>query len=276
MRPIDDSENPYAGKYAEWDKWCYAHAVKNTANLYNREPQPGWVMLSVGVDEKGYPVPLTEADRQQYKYYDNLAKAAGQSGKVEESRCVLSYSAYGEMDPALKQQMLDAQMAVKAQFVPPVPRWLAEQPPYWALTLPDSQVVALGEPGTGKDFNLDRLDRSKGPFGDTKNDGYRYYLYSGKGKLLKKTEPGQHWVELFWPGFEQELIKDATNRYVWARMGIVTVQDAFNPSALAIYDYTGRKLDDKAQTPYASRNFTVWTGLYGQELESIYKAQHRK
>lgn len=266
MRDFADPANPYLGQYNEWDYWCLANA-----NAMTNEDWTAWTegsvpetrrMLSYGVDKDGFPVPLLAQRQQQMEQQHDAAQQP-------ESSCVVSFIVYGDIPPALDLRMLQAEMQLKAQYAPPIPQWLAQQPPLWALILPTGEVVTAGELGTGRDFDMNYTRQLKEDLAP-----YSCYRYSPDGRLLGQTQPDEQWYTMFWPEATATLSQyNPDDTIYWIENGYVIVRDYRNWNVTALFDYDGTPLP--VDTNIAARDANVWEGWYGREIPLLYAAQHQ-
>lgn len=234
----------------DWDDWS-----KGNVPATRR-------MISYGVDKEGFPVPLMEQRRQRIEQMHNPEQQPP-------STCVVSFAVYGDIPLELDTRMLAAEMALKAAYIPPIPRWLAQRPPLWALVLPSGEVVTAGEPGSGREFDMLYTRTLKEDL-----PPYKCYRYSADGNLLAETEPGQEWYTLFWPKATEELAQYSPDKTIyWIENGYVIVRNYKDWSNAAVYDYDGSPLP--AETNTASRDANVWNGWYGREIPLLYEAQHK-
>jgi hypothetical protein len=185
------------------------------------------------------------------------------------SSCVVSFMVYGDIPPELDARMLAAEMQLKAQYAPPIPRWLAQQPPLWALVLPSGEVVAAGELGSGRDFDMNYTRKLKEDL-----PPYSCYRYSADGELLAQTKPGEQWYTLFWPQSAEVLGKfNPDDTIYWVENGYVVVRDYRNWTIAALFDYNGAPLP--VDTELTARDANVWNGWYGREIPLLYDAQRK-
>lgn len=266
MRDIGDKDNPYAGQYAEWDYWAYANGrdlaaadwqeMEGGTGTSNRE------LVSVGVDKDGFPVPLLKQEEEQYAL---MANPKGGQART----CVLSFTAYAEMPPELHERYEAMRYGLRAQHLPPIPRWLAQKPPMWALILPSGEVITSGEPGAG---NVDE-SRSRDWYASAQMQGYS--RYSAQGELLGKLEPGHDWYEFYFANCKDVLAEyEKRGAYCWQQSGYVVVQDNNDYRTLAVFDYDGTPLP--SETEVWGRDMNLWGGLYGPEIMPLYKAQQEQ
>jgi hypothetical protein len=266
VRGLDDPANPYRSQYGEWDYWCVANAKPMTgqdwADWSDGKVPATRRMISYGVDKDGFPVPLMEQRRQQIeRLHDTTQKP--------ESTCVVSFGVYGDIPPEVDTRMLAAEMALKAPYVPPLPRWLAKQPPLWALVLPNGEIVTAGKLGSGRMFDMSYTRTLKENL-----PPYKCYRYSAEGKLLGQTETGQQWYTLFWPKAAEVLSQYSPDETIyWIENGYVIVRNFKDWSNAAVFDYDGTPLP--ADTNTALRDANVWNGWYGREIPLLYEAQQK-
>ncbi len=253
MRGLDAAGNPYRDKYQAWDRWAMEHAKDQRWidwGNWNSGAMPGtYRMFFVQVDCSGYPIPILEERQKRIE----LAHAPRTQGQSE---CLVAFIAFGEMPPEMLAGLQAAEMAYKARYVPSIPRWLADDPPVWAIVLPGGEVVTMGELGSGCDIDT---------YGTWRNSGNipprEYCRYSAQGKLLGKLPLGdKNWYELFWPEAQQVLGRfDRIQTMVVFDNGYVIVRRYAGQDVLGTYDYNGAPMPDA--TDPRLRDGNVWAGL---------------
>jgi hypothetical protein len=268
VRGLNDSGNPYRDQYQEWDRWAHANAKDLRMvdwGRWNAGEIPGSVrMIDVHVGTDGYPIPILVDFAQQVQ-----EKHAPETR--DKNACSLSFMAYGEPPAGMLAQLQAAEMDLKAQYVPPIPRWLAENPPQWAIVLSGGEVVTSGELGSGRDVDAFYTWRST-----WFNPDAAYRRYDATGKSIGAQAPGdEHWYKLFWPQYAQVLGKyDPAKSMVEFQNGYVIVKRYAGKDILAAYDYDGEQLP--VTTDSRLRDGNVWDGLVGQEIPALYAAQQRQ
>jgi hypothetical protein len=173
IKPHDAPGNPYAGQYDEVDQWitenCQLLSDRYTAALWYDKRVEGRTNF-VLIDSNGYVLPASSS-----KVLDEARKK--QSRDVSEYRYL---HAKGEMTPMMADAISRLRMKAMAQFLPPVPDWLAANPPeQGAVLLPDGNVLTIG-PRPGQPW--EHWDREAGHVSHSHNTDW--HLYSNDGELL--------------------------------------------------------------------------------------------
>lgn len=264
MRDLDDPANPYRDQYAEWDYYCFANArdmSKEERRKWNRHQVPltrRWI--NVFVDPAGFPVPIMQSHQERMEWYRDREPSQGDT-------CVNSYEVYADVPEDLDQRMYAAEQAIRAELVPAIPRWLALNPPLKAIMLPDGSIVAYGEPGSGRDYDLnDDFLRGAPPV--------KCFHYSPEGTLLAQTATGEGWYTMFWPDAETVLGRyDDKTTYIYQDNGFIFVEQIEDWKCLAVYNYDGTPMP--VETTAGSRDRNVWGGWFGREIFMLYTAQQR-
>jgi hypothetical protein len=270
VRGLDDPANPYRGQYAEWDYYCFANArsmTRSDSKAWNRHKVPiTRRLIQVNIDANGFPTPLMLTNRQRMEYYHNPQPAPATTG----GGCTLSYTVYGDVPELLDERMYAAELAIRAEFVPKIPRWLAMNPPVKAIMLPGGDVATYGVLGSGRNIDLYTHFHHRINLFD-----YPCCHYSAAGELLAQVEPGDPWCRLFWSEAEQVLgAVDPEKMCYWEQNGFVIVQQIEGWKQVAIYNYDGAPLP--VETNANSRDANTWDGWYGREIMIMYAAQQAR
>jgi len=257
----------YNGQYEAWDYWLYQNArdtnSEEFSKLYTDGELAGWTWLYGGVDKQGNLVPYLLSSDEDLAARNGVGSTAGSSG------CAFRIIAGGPMDEALRQRFIEARSAIYAKYAAEVPKWLASEPPTYAILLPDGRVAALGEPGAGKD------SAELAIFGRPQAEDTHWHLYDATGALMAQGEPGGEWWHLTFTNFRQELGLDKGSVQAWEYNGIISAYTAGNYTSSSVYTYDGQRLDEAS----AARMYTAkpgqLDGYYGAELPCMYKAQRK-
>jgi len=267
VRGLDDPANPYRGKYAAWDRWALANAKEQRLvdwGAWNAGELPdSQRMIYVKVDQTGYPIPLLDQRAE-------LIEQAHDPNLHKKNDCSVSFMAYGDMPPAMLRELQTAELAHKAKYTSKIPKWLADQPPMWAIVLPSGDVVTRGELGSGRSVDAYFTWRSSWnlPEGN-------YCRYDRQGQLAAKLAPGdEHWYKLFWPAAQHVLAQYGRAQTMTKfSNGCVIVQVYAGKEVLAVYDYDGTVLP--ASTDTRARDGNVWDGIIGAEIPALYAVQQQ-
>ena len=253
MRDIGDPASPYFEQYEPWDAWLFMHELSVLESQGVVNPfieRPNWETYFVDVDENGFAVPYLESVRREFRQMRDGARA-----DANEADCTHGFQSIGLMDPEMRQAMLDGQTAIKAEFLPEIPEWLAEAPPNWAMILPDGKIVTYKPANT------------MGMFVQP-DDAYEYYLYAPDGTLLEQTEDARFWQDLF---FDTSAVYDKYNRdttYFYEDNGYLIVIEKENGRRVAVYDYDGKRLSKNHNVN--DRDGTRFYKMNAMELKSIH------
>ncbi|MBN2081913.1 hypothetical protein JW859_06850 [bacterium] len=212
--------------------------------------RPNWETYYIDVDENGFAVPVLESVRREFERMHN-----GGDAVKDEAACTHSFQSIGLMDPDMQRTMQDGITAIKAEFLPQIPDWLAEAPPAWAMVLPDGRIVTQGPVG--------QLGMFVPP-----EDTFQSFLYAPDGSLLKRTEDAIYWQELF---FDAGAVFDKYNHdttYIYEDNGYLVVIDRENNRRAAVYDFDGKRLSKDHNT--RDRDATRFYKISAGELNSIH------
>lgn len=269
MRDLDAAGNPYAGQYAEFDRWAYDHYVNPSSRRFRKvfatDNPPAINTFFIQVDSQGYVVPMAT----QLKWMLNPP------GKDEQSPCKCSFYCAGDLDPQLQAWLQAATVAQLAQAAPPIPRWLADNPPRWASAVPGGEFVTFGRLGSGTQLDVGL------PMGQLYNlmpgekddaSGGRYCRYSADGELLAEAAPDQQWWRIFFTDFDRVAaeVSHGLDFVAVEYNGTVVIYEKTSWSELAVFDFQGHKLDVKGQK-YGAQRLLHW--IYGGNLKGIYDWQ---
>lgn len=248
MRDPLDPQNPYAGKYAAYDVWVYVYAWQQAqGQSVPAEPEGrgAGMWYSLPVDENGWPVPQQLDAEQQYQPRQLTDEEAG--------GCRRAISAYGYMGRTLEELQQRDLLAVRAKHLPPIPQWLAADPPLQACFMPDGEVVIAGELGSAA-------------AGAPSTGGQLFCRLSAKGQELGRVQDTAYWWELYWPGFAALEAKHHSD-YWNESMGFVTRYH--DGELLETYTYRGEKVRGTPGLP--AEGCFQW--LSGDSLRELYQQQ---
>ena len=257
LRPLDDPDNPYQGRYSEIDYWCLAHADPDEAQLMQywagTAPQDYQVINAV-VDRDGFLVPQLEVyrlniilahlpdgeefQRGEYTYLDVDSVMV----HPDSNKCMRSFHAGGVVTPGLRESFEAGICERMAPYVPAVPDWLAADPPLVALLMYDGEIATYGEPGSDDGGLLS-------VHGAEQAAAEPWLRYSQSGDLLGRAEPPTSWVALYFPDY-QELRADYESRggKVQVQGGMVFAMVLGDISSKSVFDYRGEPLDQATMT----------------------------
>lgn len=271
LAKLDDPRNPYSTEYEPWDLWIYEHAVTasdaRVQRYYREEGRRGNTVLSAYVDGNGYLVPQRVAESRQLH-----AWAEGDRPKEYPYPWTHVMIGAGPIDAALLESYEKSMLALRAQYCLPVPGWLAELKPAWALQLPPDAGKAAGEvivyarPGT-----LPGLTLSPGAVRPPHTREV-FFRYSAEGELITQTKAGEQWWEMYLPNPEKGGATGADPLLrAFESNGIITVTNLRDNTVAWISDLSGQHFEQHITPP--ARNATHWRGLTGTELQYIYALQ---
>jgi hypothetical protein len=266
VRGLDDPENPYREQYGAWDRWLIDHATYPSFDemkaWQNGTAPEGWVYLRPTVTPEGFLVPQLAELRSLLAQQSDFAAYKGRPS------CVPSFSAAGQMDPAMAAGLESAKLALWAASLPEIPDWLAASPPKRAVVLPDGEAATYGPLGSG----AGPVDAALWRFGV---DGAPevYYRYSATGEELGHTVPGQPWPELFMPGYTEQILFGASreNAIPVTLNGYTLWIEPLTQEVRAVHDYTGEQLP--ADTDTGARRGGMVVELEGEMVVRIHGAQ---
>ena len=268
MRALDDPDNPYRDEYRAWDFWLYHQAEvteEQSLNPYLQFNRPNnWQSLRGTVDESGFLVP------QLRMVSDEFYSAASEEGLAEQAPCHHSLFGEGEMDPAMLMGLRWEQASVKAAYLAPVPLWLAQAAPQWAMLMPDGEVVTYGP------RNLDDVVWDEVAPGEPFNPKAVYFRYSQQGLLLRQGKLGHYWWELYFEGFD-ELVRNKNGIERWFILeenGYIYFYHQETNKLERLYNYDGTQLPTSQPPPVRPGHQLVW--LNSGELPLLYDVQQRQ
>lgn len=166
---------------------------------------------------------------------------------------------YGNMSQELQDRRETAENLARAPATPPIPKWLADNPPMWVEFIPDDEILTFGPLGSWDDESVLQS-----------ND---WYCYSRDGELVGQTKPGQQWwFEMFFPDFRKTWIELGDMPEVQFRdlQGIITFCKYDPYEELAVYDYKGNPDPDQFQWDSQPMLFMV---IEGRDIPAMYARQ---
>jgi hypothetical protein len=236
----DDPSNPYKGQYREWDLWLAQHeATEQVAFLDGKRPEK-WVSLSTCVDRSGAIVPLLEASRILHEglahgneaYYKDLPyRVRGE----------------GEMEPALYQQYMDEETSLMASYFPPIPEWLAANPPRESILVPSGEVVTLGLLGSG--FKKRDPANPSGQQSCCGGSGEQYWIYSSTGEPLESAKG--HWWWNYYERNNPRVNEEMGNFNCSRRDGVIYFTKPGTEEIASVWTWDGKRLPGTTLPPLA-------------------------
>ena len=269
MRDPSLKENPFLAEYDEWDLWCYKNVIDYddpAVAEYAEGKHPDWVALDGGIDSNGWLVPQSASLEEAMEYLLGYYPRYGGSG----DGCAASLTAVGPMDEETKTALLEMRSRVRASYVLPVPKWLADAPPTVARFIPDGNFALKGEPGSGISLDNAFFGLYSAPPGEDE----AWHLYSPEGELLDTGEPGENWWQLYFKDFAERTgfdpVADAEAIYEYG--GIISAYDPESYENLFAYTYKGEELDSMYE-PRPETDPRDHISLYGPEIPLIHAYQ---
>jgi len=269
VRGLKEAGNPFAGQYSEFDRWAFAHYVdpnsKKFQQVFMSDDEPTMDFFYVNVDENGYVVPMAT----------QLEWMLNPPADLEENPCQYSFYCAGELDPQLKAWLRETGLMQMARGAPPVPRWLAENPPRWVSPVAGGEYLTLGRLGSGTGLEADLsieqmynlMPHVEDPAGSDK-----YCRYSGDGKLIAEAGQDQEWWQLFFSNFDQVAgeLSNGLGYKVREYRGTIVVYEKTSWAVLGTFDFQGNKLEI-GDEKYGSQYLLRW--IYGGNLKPVYERQ---
>jgi hypothetical protein len=255
VRDISDPENPFAGQYAEWDRWYFEHALRPSQrkvfNWTTAQKEPGFVMESIEVDENGFVLPRLETERR------GMAQLADLAAYLNRPSCVHAFTCAGSMPAEMKAALEQSRVALWASALPSIPRWLADGSAL-AIVLPDGRAITTG------------------PSDDPAYSGggtLVYRLHDKDGAVVGEAAPGLSWQDLFSPGYTERVLVGASKAGCRGALvnGYVVWLDARSNEVKAMYDYDGSEMPLATET--ANRPGGLVTTLYADMIRLVGAAQ---
>jgi len=257
VRPFDDPDNPYLGLYTEFDQWHYD----------NFDPGAPFILTGKPDERQGQLVVTDDGWAEPYLVTMRKALEFETGADVDTSQITKNLKLYarGIISPELDAQIATARAELTAEFAPPIPKWLAKDPPLWALVLPDGHVATVGKLGSGRDF----YPESANWIAESTAQACHY---GPDGELLSVLEAGRPWFLLFFPDFKdrqdehQVVIRDIRcfGKYV-----VFNNEEDRALSGLYLYDGTRIPQDEELTVRDVTRHFE----MYGKYIPVMYAAQ---
>lgn len=269
MRDLEAAGNPYAGQYSDFDRWSYAHYLDPQSQQFREifmTKNPTVVdYFYVDVNEDGYVVPMAT----------QLEWLLNPPADKEQSPCQYSFYCAGELDPQLKDWIRETGLAHLAKAAPPVPQWLADDPPLWVSPVSNGEYLTLGRLGSGSDCQVDlSIEQMYNMMPHVEHDvgDAKYCRYSADGALIAEAEPGQEWWRLFFTDIDNVAaeLSHGLDYEVRQYRGTIVVYEKTSWTPLGTYDFLGNQIDTEGQK-FGAQNLLHW--IYGGNLKAIYDKQ---
>lgn len=312
VRPLDDPANPYVGQYGELEHWIYDHAWSYAKLVEFRErcaaagasgESPGidTRFMAAYIDAEGWMQPIRppidhaasldtslsirEIERRKSEEMQQQARRPDGSGK----RATLNSRQTIFSDPGSDQLYTQFRLATfdfSARQTARIPAWLAKDPPFHAVLVPNGEVVTYGQPGENPRPEFRAEGGANAPV-------LGWYRFNAAGELLEQhpgvDHPGgwsaesHNWVRFYWPAAREaagsSLRSDflAKSRYsgrywvVMAEAASLTDTAAGGEELLAAYAYDGSPLELDSPLPPELCNGSIY--LSGSTLSAIHAAQ---
>lgn len=319
---LDDPANPYLGQYSEIDRWIYDNAWsyaelvafrrkyaaaaeasragnKSTSDIrymVTEVDEAGWMkpVATLQSDGDGQPqipggLALVEYDRiwreQERERRDRFHREVVKAKPAPRS---MLYSAPAAEDLYLAYEL--SKYDGPAARYPRIPHWLADNPPYKAVLVPNGEVITQGKPGQRAEV---QYDQERGPVITPIHDWYRY---SPDGVLLETrqedpeyakttTSKTTFWNHFYWPDAQRALLTEletTRDTFVpsrkrgcyWVQFVPLSGDQRFDVNAertvQAAYAYDGTPLDLDAPIP---AQLLADCQLMSSEIKAIHDAQ---
>ncbi len=227
VKDLDDPQNPYIGQYREWDLWVFANMVSMPKAWKLGEYPEEWGTLSAEIDENGYFIPMLESIRRREQ-----AISDGTIGDY--NRSVFKAYGDGEISRDMESAYFTEAERIRAQFVPSIPSWLAQNPPAGAMLFPNGDVITSGKLGSTDN------DRCSG-------GQVTWYRYSNNGELTGQSKVA--WWDIYYTekyGSKNWPDGDFENRMD----GYIFFKDRVTGQILSAWDYDGTKLELEVPPPF--------------------------
>lgn len=267
VRALEDPENPYRDEYKPWDYWFFDHLLaeipeyklwsqltdaEKAERIAKRKAGMGWSSMRYLLDGSGFVIPFEKGIRMHEEgVEDNTFLDLGHSGNW--------VIAEGEIDPEMHQAMWEASYKVSAEFYPEIPSWLAENPPFEAIFLPNGDVV------------------THGLLGDFKKEGEAASCCGGKGSVVARYDHDGNLIRTlkdslwFYLYYDADLNPEPVGLPSTSRDGYTTFRDERTGSLLSVWDWDGTQLPT---TEPAWRDPHPYIWLNASYLVNLYEASH--
>ena len=155
-----------------------------------------------------------------------------------------------------------------APYVAEVPVWLAAAPPLSAVLMPDGEVAAQGEPGSGRD----EYEVSWYYF----DNPVAWHRYSADGTLLGSSEPDDDWQSLYMDNYAELKARAEADYSVelvcyGELVTLTTYGERWDQHETEIYDYHGNRLEIAYEDMW--EHMGDLTPIPGGLLPMIHRAQ---
>jgi len=266
----DDPDNPYRGQYTAYDYWVFEHVVIPGTEEQEKHPSEmtpeeiraqfaktnkpaNWMDTGATVYEGKYLVPFQVAIRDHHEALKNHTTDT----RAQKTTAV---RVKGVLDPELKATFRKQANRIDAGFYPPIPTWLAENPPRQAMLLPNGYILTQGLLGAWAET------AGKG-FGVEEEYEIAHGYYDLDGNLIREQQHG-------WLGLADGTTKEQQppGHAIWIRDGYWKFIDDGTGALIAIWDYDGTPLaSEEDAVPRDPHNFTWLSGL---QIMDYYEAMH--
>lgn len=230
IQPLDHPDNPYRDAYGPWDAWMLANCTIDDlpVDFDISEMPEGWRGYILRVNADGWVLPQTLMINGRLD-----SASQGEYSKFE----AFPFAAYamGVMPPEMKAQYDAAIGAVYREYYPPVPDWLADNPPARTTLLPDGRFI-----GESSLLDLDEVDADTGE-GSSTGSGQVYALYSHDGQLLATAQ--DFWMQLTVSAADLDEMDNYGMLHTAYNYRYIAAKDRTTGEITKAWDYDGTEVD---------------------------------
>lgn len=269
LMALDDPDNKYAGQYSELDQWIFEHSIAKEEKsvslidqkLASGEPITGadlrpqnWHEFMVPLDAQGCMTPLS-------MYLEAVNQSMSEGIDWDTSYTGEYIYAEGELSSELAIEADRLVGEFSAKYAPVVPRWLAVNPPEFAIFMPNGDIVTRGNLGKAAMFNS--VTRR---YELTEPEPNSFYRFNANGDLLGTTAMENGYLYL-----TRDELPVETTELQNIEWGYLQAVDA-SGSTLATYDYDGTPVNP---ADMQARNFYMcgMTPAFGLQYRYKYQQQ---
>jgi hypothetical protein len=269
VKPLAAADNPYSGKYEDWDKWAYAN-LKDAPPGVATEEGSRVSTLAYWIDANHFMVPLLQREAM---IHDTM-RAGDLSAQppIGFTRVVAS----GDFDLELSRRCRAATYNLLADYYPRVPDWVATKIPEASINIyPNGEVFAMVRRESRVSFPPDaHSDPGVDPIEVTQ----KFYRFSADGELIAEQQYSRNDLFALKASEQAVLEKDIKNGFrIHTGGGFMWTADKHGSKGGKIqhcWNYAGERVDPAERD--APRDWHNFVTLSPTEVQSLREAQFLK